>query len=803
MARLVNRLKSNAVKTLTGVGRHPDGGGLHLSISPNGGRRWTFVYRWQGKRPEIGFGSARDVPLATARQMAAAAREALAKGINPKDVPHAAALPVVPTFGEVAEDLIAAMAPSWRNPKHAAQWHMTLMGRVRSGDGWKDAEHDYCGPLRPRPVDQIRTDHVLEILQPIWEIKAETAARLRGRIERVMAAAKAADVGTSLSGGMSVLTVAAQQLPQIVDVFASSKTATVGGVLKQIWSGTTALITPMRALGLGIAAVGVGGALMYSSWKGTTLVLDDAARSADLTTRELSKLQAVASVKGISNDEFNKGIQGFARGVYDAKNGMGDLAQVFAVNNKHAADFDGYLGTAADLIKNARNDQQRLVLLQQMGLPATMEWVRLLSGGAEGLRKAKDGMNEFAANPEMVASTRRFTESWNQAWANFGLNGRNAFQKVLETGGGFLDRMERLSVSAGNASFWDRFLPSNHQQIALEKGISALSPFEQRFAGDSKNTASGNTGLSDAMRAEADRRRNQSTLDAAAVQHDIQMQQQRLGALSQVATVNEQVRQSELALTAARLQPGNKITDADVVRIMSYNRASALGLIQIRSQTDAYNLETSTLGMATGAAVAYATVQQRINAEKLKGNELSPLQIAALRSEASALGQAAQNAENMRFGYDSLTSAGQAFQSSIRSGASAFDSLKAAGASALDTIASRLMKMATDNLWSSAFGGSSGGIGSFFSGIFGGGNAATTMGSSGLAAIHHTGYGPGDVAPMRAVPMSALQRCAALPFRHRSRRARSHHPDRRVRAHPRPDEGTWQWTGRIAVSCHH
>jgi hypothetical protein len=40
---------------------HADGGGLYLSISPNGGRRWVFLFRWHGKPTEIGFGSARDV----------------------------------------------------------------------------------------------------------------------------------------------------------------------------------------------------------------------------------------------------------------------------------------------------------------------------------------------------------------------------------------------------------------------------------------------------------------------------------------------------------------------------------------------------------------------------------------------------------------------------------------------------------------------------------------------------------------------------------------------------------------------
>jgi hypothetical protein len=244
-------------------------------------------------------------------------------------------------------------------------------------------------------------------------------------------------------------------------------------------------------------------------------------------------------------------------------------------------------------------------------------------------------------------------------------------------------------------------------------------------------------------------------LDKEQVAHDLQMQQQRLGALSQVATVNETVRQSELALTAARMQPGNKITEADVARIQNYAKASALGVIQIRSQTDAYNLETATIGMSTGAATAYAAVQSKINSEKLKGNVLKADEIAVLRTNATALGQAAQNAENMHFAYDTLTSSGQTFASSIRSGASALDSLKAAGVSALDALSSRLMKMATDNLWNNALGGSSGG--GLLGGLFGKSTSAElpNFGTSSFMGptINHSGYGPGDPpGPTRYMP---------------------------------------------------
>ena len=174
MARIINRLNARAVDTLTRPGRHADGGGLYLSISPNGGRRWTFLYRWHGKPTEIGFGSARDVPLADARELAAQARKKLAAGENPKQVRRST---TEASFGACAERLIAAMRPSWRNAEHARQWETTLR---------RDA-----AALSHLPVDKISTEEVLGVLQPLWLTKPVTASRLRGRIERVLDAAKA------------------------------------------------------------------------------------------------------------------------------------------------------------------------------------------------------------------------------------------------------------------------------------------------------------------------------------------------------------------------------------------------------------------------------------------------------------------------------------------------------------------------------------------------------------------------------------------------------------------------------------
>ena len=179
MARKINRLNARAVATITKNGRHADGGGLYLSISANGGRRWVFLFRWHGKPTEIGLGSARDVTLARARELAAQARARLADSINPKDVRRPSG---GSTFGECADRVIEAMRPSWRNSKHAGQWEMTLK--------------EYAAPLRRLPVNAITTQDVLSVLKPLWNEKPETASRLRGRIERVLDAAKAQGLRT-------------------------------------------------------------------------------------------------------------------------------------------------------------------------------------------------------------------------------------------------------------------------------------------------------------------------------------------------------------------------------------------------------------------------------------------------------------------------------------------------------------------------------------------------------------------------------------------------------------------------------
>lgn len=177
MANEINRLTARKVQALTVPGRHADGGGLYLVVDPSGAKRWVMLYRISGRRREMGLGSTLAVPLVKAREITSEARAKIAGGVDPLDERRAPPAPAAPvTFADLALTYMADREASWRNAAHRRQWRQTL--EVQAASLWS------------MPVAAIGTNDVLAVLRPIWHAKAETARRLRGRIERILDAAR-------------------------------------------------------------------------------------------------------------------------------------------------------------------------------------------------------------------------------------------------------------------------------------------------------------------------------------------------------------------------------------------------------------------------------------------------------------------------------------------------------------------------------------------------------------------------------------------------------------------------------------
>jgi integrase len=177
MARRGKALTTRKVETAK-PGKYEDGHGLRLVVAESGARKWVFRYMRAGKRVEMGLGSVPAVSLGQARESAADARRLVRAGKDPVAVRRAErAAGADETFGPFALRLIDTIETAFRNEKHRAQWRTTLT--------------TYTTPIWNKRLADIETDDVLACLKPIWTAKAETASRVRGRIERILDAAAA------------------------------------------------------------------------------------------------------------------------------------------------------------------------------------------------------------------------------------------------------------------------------------------------------------------------------------------------------------------------------------------------------------------------------------------------------------------------------------------------------------------------------------------------------------------------------------------------------------------------------------
>lgn len=174
------------VKNLTKPGRYSDAlvMGFHVWVKSNGGKYFVFRYSKNGISHDMGLGSFRSVTISEARIKAQQARDSLDKGSNPAAEKKASkALKKtqksgMATFGEFALQCVENKRAEWKNQKHTSQWIYTLETFAFPVIGNKD-------------LKEISTNDILKILNPIWNSKTNTASRLRGRIEWILASATA------------------------------------------------------------------------------------------------------------------------------------------------------------------------------------------------------------------------------------------------------------------------------------------------------------------------------------------------------------------------------------------------------------------------------------------------------------------------------------------------------------------------------------------------------------------------------------------------------------------------------------
>jgi integrase len=190
-------LSANKLGTMP-VGKHHDGLGLYFHVREGArgkSHSWLLKFMLQGKAHDMGLGQVRlkgdpdtrKLTLVEAREARDEARALLKRGINPIEArkgqlvaealqSEQEALHAL-TFEEVAQEFLAAKgAGLGSNAKHRSQWPQSLKSHV----------YPVIGNM---PVRDIDTASVLKVMKrdEFWNKKTETAKRVLGRIESVIA----------------------------------------------------------------------------------------------------------------------------------------------------------------------------------------------------------------------------------------------------------------------------------------------------------------------------------------------------------------------------------------------------------------------------------------------------------------------------------------------------------------------------------------------------------------------------------------------------------------------------------------
>jgi integrase len=161
------------------MGYYHDGDGLYLQVRSTTSKSWVLRYQKNGKAHEMGLGSYKYISLAEARQKRNDIKKSLIDGIDPISEKQRVLNEKIAndakkmTFRICARNYIESHKAGWKNPKHISQWENTL----------ESYAYPIIGDLT---VDQIDTNLVMKIIEPIWTKKTETANRVRGRMELIL-----------------------------------------------------------------------------------------------------------------------------------------------------------------------------------------------------------------------------------------------------------------------------------------------------------------------------------------------------------------------------------------------------------------------------------------------------------------------------------------------------------------------------------------------------------------------------------------------------------------------------------------
>lgn len=546
------------------------------------------------------------------------------------------------------------------------------------------------------------------------------------RFETANLAAQFQDIAVQLQGGQSPFTIALQQGTQIAQVLGRQG---AGGTVELLKSGFASLISPVSLATVGIIALG-GAAVSYGlKALGAVDDLDEKLKAHDALIKGLKDSYgeagkgvdtAVKETVGVlqtlltlNTEGLQKQFKALSQAVVTSASTFETLGDAAGITVESTAKkFDAFRAPIDALREGLKN-----------GTPDVLAFRQAVAGIAETSsdQKVRTLAKELLESTEAASKAQLAIEGTAKAFRNLS----PAAQEAAEQGEKFVKAMEKLSGTV-SPDLSDREKILKNYNDAVEKAgsteervaasrvkndqLAVLSANEKKKAAEDaqKEAESAEKRFNSMLNASARQSAKTTAAGLAAGQGD--------GAIARLET--------EYRLTEAAQQAFGKVTDETKAKINAQAEAAglaadALAKARIAASTD-FNIKT-----------AFLNQEDLQIAQQLAG--IYGNNIPAALGSAEAAGIRAANA--LRTISTTLQDVNRGiatdFVQQIRNGASAMDALKTAGSNALGKIADKLAQMAADNLWASAFGGSSG-LGGFFGNLFGG-SAAPTM-SSGLGA---------------------------------------------------------------------
>ncbi|MEO8154725.1 MAG: integrase arm-type DNA-binding domain-containing protein [Rhizobacter sp.] len=197
-----NVLTKNAIDALkAGVKRQKvfDGEGMYLEVAPSGGKWWRFKYRFGGKEKLISLGVYPETSLKDAREKRQAARNLLAKKVDPSAARKAESSGAsANSFEAIAREFHAQKLEEWSDA-HSARWLERLKKDVFPYLGAMDLA-DITAPLLLQTLRRVEARGVRETVHSIQQAAGQVfrygiatgraernpAADLRGALKPVL-----------------------------------------------------------------------------------------------------------------------------------------------------------------------------------------------------------------------------------------------------------------------------------------------------------------------------------------------------------------------------------------------------------------------------------------------------------------------------------------------------------------------------------------------------------------------------------------------------------------------------------------